>query len=202
MKLNNKGMTLVELLVSVVLVGVVLVFLFQLLVDLKNESENNDFAYNNQINRTEAIYTIQKDLQKYTLVGVNNVSSTGIEINFYYKEDLENPAVLKISESDEKYYLYYSSVSDEEYSWEMKGASVDPCGTFDIYKDDNLNNYYFKLNIFIYNSVLHEQNSEQKNNPVDDIELTYAGDKNYLETNPSYGLTQKTGTYDIGKCSE
>ena len=55
--LNNKGMSLMEILVSIILISVVLVFLFELLIDLKNESKNNDYASNNQINRMEIIYT-------------------------------------------------------------------------------------------------------------------------------------------------
>ena len=50
MKLNNKGMTLVELLISIALIGIVLTFLFQMLNDLHLETENNNYAYNNQIN--------------------------------------------------------------------------------------------------------------------------------------------------------
>ena len=37
MNLNNKGMTLIELLLSIVLVGLVLTFLFQLLNDLQKK---------------------------------------------------------------------------------------------------------------------------------------------------------------------
>ena len=61
MRLSNKGMSLMELLISIALVGVVLVFIFQLLVDLKDEKETNNFVYDNQLNRIQAIKVVEDD---------------------------------------------------------------------------------------------------------------------------------------------
>lgn len=213
MKLNKKGMTLIELLVSIVLIATVLTFLFQLLLDLKNETESNDFAYNNQVNRTEAINTIQKDLGIHTLTGVADKSSSGnFLINFYYKTEREyKTAVLKTeskTSTDEfgntikKYYLRYTSVDGEKYSWEMKGAEIDPCGSFTYYIDSLSSNYYFKLNIYLYNNVYHEKNSKDNNNTVDDIEITYSNLKDDLITSNSSYLTNSTkGVKKIGTCT-
>ena len=213
MNLNNKGMTLMELLVSIVLIGIVLTFLFQLLTDLKNETDNNNYAYNNQVNRTEAIYTIEKDLQKYTLVGIEDASvGEQLIIKFHYiKGASTKEAILKSDYSEytdefgdlkRKYYLRYTDYNDVLYSWEMKGAELDPCGRFIYYTDNNTNSYYFKINIPLYNSVYHERNNKDKNNAVDDIEITYATEKNDLNmTNGNY-LTNTTGVEkSIGICS-
>ena len=213
MKLNNRGMSLMELLVSIVLVGIVLTFLFQLLVDLKNETDNNNYAYNNQINRTESIYTIEQDLNKYALLGVED-KSTGrnIIINFYFKKGKDTKtAVLKTATNistnefgDEvkKYYLRYTSVDDIKYSWEMKGAEIDPCGSVEYYLDSVSNNYYFKMNIYLYNIVYHERNKKNKNNAVDDIEITYAGEKDDLiTTNGSYLTGSTKGDKKIVTCA-
>ena len=200
MKLNNKGMTLMELLVSIVLVGIVLTFLFQLLTDVEHETENNNYAYNNQVNRTDVIYTIGKDLQKFSLVGVKDASADGkLVIEFHYiKGQKTHAAILKsdykvytdeLGDTKTKYYLRYTSYSGEKYSWEMKGAELDPCATFNYYIDSSSDNYYFKLNIPIYNSVYHERNNKDKNNAVDDIEITYSYDKKYLDTNNGSYLT-------------
>jgi len=211
MKLNNKGMSLMELLVSIVLIGIVLTFLFQMLVDLKNETTTNNYAYNNQVNRTEAIYTIEKDLLKYALVGVEDKSSDNLKISFYYeKNDILKEAILSIDsytskdvlgEDITKYYLRYTSISGEKYSWEMKGAEVDPCGLFTYYVDSNSNNYYMKLNIYLYNIVYHDKNNRYRNNVIDDIEITYAGSKDKLAINNDSYLTNNIGYKNIGICT-
>lgn len=213
MKLNNKGMTLMELLVSIVLVGIVLVFLLQLLTDLEHETENNNYAYNNQVNRTDAIYTIEKDLQKYNLVGIEDASADGnLILKFYYISGNDTKTVTLKSDSNEytdelgdirtKYYLRYTSYSGEQYSWEMKGAQIDVCATFNYYVDNNSNSYYFKINIPLYNSVYHERNNKDKNNAVDDIEITYAGVKSDLNTTNGLYLTGNNEVEkQIGVCT-
>lgn len=214
MKLNDKGMTLMELLISIVLVGIALTFLFQLLADLKNETSNNNYAYNNQVNRTEAIYTIEQDLFSNTLIGLEDKSTEdSLIINFYYKkENASKTAVLEtatniytdevLKEEITKYYLRYTNVDGEKYSWEMKGAKIDPCGSFTYYLDLASNSYYFKLNIYLYNSVYHEKNNEETNNAVDDIEITYAGLKDDLvTTNGSYLTGSPKRNKPIGICA-
>ena len=83
MKLNNKGITLTELLITIVLVGIVLLFLFQLLIDIKGETETNTFAYNNQYNRTESLYKIEEDIRKNDLTGVFQLPNTSNKIISY-----------------------------------------------------------------------------------------------------------------------
>lgn len=192
MKLNNKGVSLLELLISIVLVGIVLVFMFQLLVDLRNETENNDFAFNNQVNRTELIYTIQKDLEKYPLMDLRNFNYTsGPSIIFtFYKadasfEEIDSELILK-KPVNGKYYIEYKSVDGNTYKWEMKDAKVDHCINYTGYMDDN--KYHFKINIKLYTE--HERNSETKNNTVDDIEISYVSKKfpNYDHLGYNYGL--------------
>lgn len=214
MKLNNKGMTLAEILVSIVLVGLVLTFLFQLLSDLHNETDNNSYAYNNQVNRTEAIYTIQKDLLKYTLVGIEDASnSENLVIKFYYENGASTKTATLESASKDyeddfgdistKYYLRYTSYSGEKYSWEMKNALLDTCGNYSFYYDSNSAHYYFKLIFPVYNAVENVQNNQDKNNAVDDIELAFSGSiADIITTNGSYNLTNGIKTNEkIGTCA-
>lgn len=213
MKLNNKGMTLMELLISIALVGLVLTFLLQMLNDLEHETDNNNYAYNNQVNRTDVVYTIEKDLQKYNLLGIEDASTNGnIIIKFHYiKNNSTTTATLtsakneykdELGDTKEKYYFRYTSYSGEKYSWEMKGATIDTCGTFKYYIDNTSNSYYFRINIPLYNSVYHERNNEDKNNAVDDIEITYAGVKSDLiTTNGSYLTGNKKIEKNIGTCT-
>ena len=213
MKLNNKGMTLMELLVSIVLVGIVLTFLFQLLTDLQHETENNNYAYNNQVNRTDAIYTIEKDLQKYTLVGVKDASTNdNLVIEFHYiAGDGTKTTTLKsdfkeytdeFGDTQKTYYLRYTDYNNEKYSWEMKGAILDTCGTFKYFISSTSDNYYFKLNIPVYNKVYNERNNKDRNNAVDDIEITFADYKRDLRiTNGAFLTGNNEVEQQIGICT-
>lgn len=208
MKLGNKGMTLIELLISIVLMGTVLVFLFQLMNDLKYETDNNDFAYNNQINRTEAIYKIESDLKKNTLLGIEDVSSNNlINLKFHYKyasgEKIATLSSDKVTNGDEeKYYLRYTNFDGDKYSWEVRGGEISPCGKFTYYFDNLGNNYYFKLNLYVYTD--HDSNKFGKNNAIDDFEITYSGAKSDLVlTNQSYLINNASNhiTKNIGTCT-
>ena len=75
MKLNNKGVTIIELLVSVALVSVVLMFLYNLLANVTFEKITDFIASTNQANRIDIITTIENDL---ILDPFNGSGTTGI----------------------------------------------------------------------------------------------------------------------------
>ena len=205
MKLNSKGMTLLELLVSIVLIGMVLVFIFGLLVDIRDETDSNDFVYNNQINRTEVIYTIQNELNKYTLIGIEDTSAGDrININFHFKKGEGTASgVLSAYEEDNKYFIKYVNALGENNLWEMKNAIIDKCGKYEFYKEsgvDQSDNYYFKLNLYIYNANGNERNSETFNNSIDDIEINYANKKENLVENSSYISSNNTVSKKTNNC--
>lgn len=214
MKINKKGMTLIELLITLVFVGMILVFIFSMLNGLRNETNNNNFAYNNQTNKVDAIHVIQQDLNTYALLGIEDKSNNNIFINFYYLKGEERvTAFLQTSTNGNKSYLSYKNVDGIDNTWEMKDANIDTCGKFTIYnegitvEDENnglvgeRNNYYFKININLYNKNYHEQNNKDKNNFVDDIEITYSDYNDYLESNSLYLTSKSNGTYNIGNCT-
>ena len=211
---NKRGMTLIELLISIVFVGIVLVFMFNMLNGLKNETNNNDYAYNNQANKIDAIHTIQKDLNAYILQGIQDNSVTDINLKFYFLKELNTKtANLYVSHKDNKTYVNYENVDGEKFSWEMKGANVDTCGKFTIYNVSNVlpsnssisdelenNNYYFIIHINLYNDIYNERNNKDNNNQIDDLEISFY-DYNYnLVNNNSYLTSKNNGTYNIGKC--
>ncbi len=214
MKLNNKGMSLLELLVSIVLISIVLTFLFSLLNDLKNETNNNNFAFNNQVNRVEIIKTIEDDLTTYPLVGIKDKSIDGnikLEFDFLVGGNIvttELSSSIKttqnsLGEDEKNYYLKYINYKKESSSWELKDATLDPCGMFTYYVDNLSNSYYFKIDFYLYNKIENSQNNKEKNNVVDDIEITYAGNKEDLDTNNGIYLTTNNKAYKkIGACTE
>lgn len=184
-------MSLIELLISIVFIGVILVFIFQLLVELKGEKDTNNFAYNNQINRIQAIKSVQDDLKKYKLIGIENTTSSGSRdsttIVFHFDPKSANKkGTLTITKSGDEYYFDYINYEGNKNRWKMIDATVDLCARFTFYKDSLSDNYFFKLNFFVYNKAYHDRNCKENNNYVDDIEITYAGNKRYLENNSRY----------------
>ncbi len=204
MKLDNHGLTLVELLVSIALVGVIITFLFNMLVDVRHETDNNDFAYENQLNRTEFIYEVQKDLKNYTLIGVSDNSvNQNININFHFKSLDNTELVSKITtfQKEDKNYLKYEGIK-EDYTWEVKGSTIDPCGLFTFYSDNLAKNYYLKINFNIYNVPFNEKNNIDRNNAVDDLEITYVGNLSNLITKDNYLTNNNTTNKQIGYCTK
>lgn len=186
MKLNKKGMTLVELLLSMVFLSAVLIFLFQLLNILQNETKNNNYAYANQINKAEIIRKIQDDLNSYSLKGVNNDQndSNKLNIRFVYNNC---EAILESEKSNNDYYLKYTNCNEEITTWKMKDAIIG--NSYFSFNGVDETFYYFKLNIEIYNAKFHEQNNSNLNNFVDDIEISYVVTaKDNLEN--KYNLTR------------
>ena len=74
MKLNNKGVTIVELLVSLALLSVVLMFLYNVLSNVTSEKNTDFIANSNQANRIDIINTIENDL-----ILDNNIEITSID---------------------------------------------------------------------------------------------------------------------------
>ncbi len=212
MKLNNKGMTLIELLMSIGLIGIVVVFLFQLLVDIKSETNNNSFAYNNQINKLEVIYQIEQDLNNNLFVGLEDKTIGDVFIiNFHFKKSQEiistelridtEKEINKLNEEETVYYIKYTNYENKVTRWKVKDAVIDTCGLYTFYIDTDTSNYYFKLNLFVYNYPNHDLNNKENNNAVDDIEISYMGNKNDLIKNSNYLTYEAISNKKIGTCT-
>lgn len=66
MKLNKKGMTLVEIIISIALISIVLIFLFSLLVDVKDMNDEASINSDYLINKALILKNIEEDLDKAT----------------------------------------------------------------------------------------------------------------------------------------
>ena len=75
-KMNNKGSTLLELIISIALISVILVFMVRLLVDLNDSETNNKYAKKNQVIRAEILRTIENDLQNKIITDIRDNSTT------------------------------------------------------------------------------------------------------------------------------
>ena len=116
-KLNNKGNTLIELIISIALMSVVLVSMVRLLVDLNNTNTNNVYAKNNEVVRSEIIRAIETDLNNYKLSNINDLSNEesdgAIKINLIFKG---RHAIL----TAKKNTIAYKSVDGKVRKWTMK----------------------------------------------------------------------------------
>ncbi len=121
MKLNNKGVTIVELLVSMALLSVILMFLYNLLSNVTFEKNSDFIASANQSNRIDIIMTIEDDLLKD-----NNVI-----IVSKYDNDLILKGTLKkyrITLVDNNLAYYVSELSRDDWqtqnTWEIKNGTL------------------------------------------------------------------------------
>lgn len=74
-RLNNKGLTLIELIVSIVLISVVMLFLYRLLANVSYDSDNEFFASKNQEQRIEIIDYIETIIRKADITAGPTVST-------------------------------------------------------------------------------------------------------------------------------
>lgn len=74
MKKKN-GFTMMELMVSIAIIAVVMVFLVRLLVDIRYDKTNELYDTANQINRAEIIKTIEEDFLASRLINVSTEGS-------------------------------------------------------------------------------------------------------------------------------
>lgn len=169
-KMNKKGSTLLELVISIALISVILVFLTRLLIDLNNTETNNVYAVSNQINRAEILRMIENDLNNNTISNINSSNSTNdkLIIEFSFKNDKTSI----ITATKDK--LTYKSSSDETRTWTMKNAKIYTKQANVQYLNDE---EIYTLQIDIEVHTQNEKNMFGNNNIIDDILISYIGKK-------------------------
>lgn len=175
MKLNKKGSTLLELIISISLIAVILVFLTRLLVDLNNTQTNSDYAKNNQLIRAEILRSIENDLNSNTLTGISDASTSDkLVINFTF-----NSGTSQISTTKDKFT--YTSINGKTRTWTMDGGIIYPNKATLTYKESDNLIYTLILDIEVHTS--NDNNKYNNNNLLDDILITYIGKYNDFQTN-------------------
>ena len=78
--MNKKGITIIELLLSISIISIIVLLLIRASLSFKNIEESNKYASNDEIARTEIIKEIESDFLKMHLIGLdiieNNNSTT------------------------------------------------------------------------------------------------------------------------------
>jgi len=82
---NNKGMTIVEIIVSISLISIILVFLLNLLITVKNYSDKTQSASELLINQAIITREIENDFLNYKLIGVSACTDSDFEKQGIYR---------------------------------------------------------------------------------------------------------------------
>lgn len=166
-KMNNKGSTLLELIISIALISVILVFMVRLLVDLNDSETNNKYAKKNQVIRAEILRTIENDLQNKIITDIRDNSTTkNLIITFKFDGNKEsNINVLKDK-------LTYKNTDGKTRTWTLKEGYFNITKSpVDFSQDENI--YSLIIDIPVYTT--NEFNTKNNNNLLDDILVSYIG---------------------------
>ena len=98
MKLNNKGITLIEIIISIVLISIVLIYLFSLLVTVNDMNDESDINSTYLVNKALIIKNIEEDLSKVNEDTTLEISKCSIadlygkygETDYFIQESDEN----------------------------------------------------------------------------------------------------------------
>lgn len=71
--LNKKGMTLLEIIISIALISVVMLFLFSLLNDIQYESKHTSYAKDFLVSRATIIKDVEEDILNNNITSVTQV---------------------------------------------------------------------------------------------------------------------------------
>lgn len=164
MKLNQKGMTLVEIIISVGLIAMVMVFLFKILVDIRHESTISSTNTKDMVNRTEIISKIQDqiiddELREITITG--NANERTITLTTSTKK-------LEIKATEKQIHF-----GDQTWELQDSNATYDLCHiATELVEDGSKPNSHFYVRLLIPVT----SNHDEAHSPYD-IEISYIGKK-------------------------
>lgn len=160
MKLNNKGITLTEIIISIALISIVLIFLFSLLITVNDINEESKVNSTYLINKSLIIKNIESDLSK-----IDKTSGISIEkcnasdiYSSYLTDDLEQEykasECIKINNSYIGIY-YYDKQSSYVISYINKDNDIKVTKLLEKFDENNVDkingvikdNFKMKLNI-------------------------------------------------------
>lgn len=188
MKNNNRGLTLIELIFSIVLLTIILLFLYVLINNLLFKEKNTEF--DDAVSSALIMENVNEDLIKYGLAYNNNQNEiyqfeeTGDLWSKVVFNTINGKSILSVQKTsgiksdNERYKVMYLDTNGKEYVWEL-GEKMYP-GNISIvpinlkeegYSDENV---ILKITVPIY-STTGTYNVEGNNDYKDDITIEYYG---------------------------
>lgn len=125
--MENKGFTLVELIISIALISIVVMFLFNLLTDVKASNNNTDFNRKNQQKRAIIIKNIQADLTNRKLVGISDSSPSDgkqVSITFQFQDGTSYLTIVNDGENQSITYENASGIEKMEFRKTNKNNQI------------------------------------------------------------------------------
>ena len=114
--MNKKGFTMTELIVSIAIIAVVMIFLVNLLVDIRYDKKNELYDTKNQINRAEIIKTIQNDLDGKVITDVTDRESSLKKLVVNIKTNDNNTHTIQADNN----HISYISSSGKKTKWSLE----------------------------------------------------------------------------------
>ena len=170
--MNNKGTSLVEVIISIALISVVLMFMIKLLIDLNNTETNNDYAKDNQIIRAEIIRTIENDIRTKEIKSISSDKSTSKNLVLEFTFTDNKTATIDCQNST----LLYKTSQGAERKWTMEQGNIyiNKADVYYQFPDSSTSGIYvLQIDIEIHTS--NENNKVGNNNTLDDIIISHVG---------------------------
>ncbi len=110
--LNKKGMTLLEIVISIALISIVMLFLFSLLNDIQYESKHTSYAKDFLVSRATIIKDVEEDILNNNITNVMqvNVDANKTTLNFFVGS---NPSNMNL-EVERKKITYKNAAGEKE----------------------------------------------------------------------------------------
>ena len=163
MKKYSKGTTLIEIIASLAMISVVLIFMFNILSDLKAEDRASTKGSKDSIERASYTRIIQNDFIKLHLAQIDKCSSSAlICLTFTFREYDFAPNTYKTLEVFDNYIVY-----DNE-RWEIESTKFVKSKANFCYRSEYGGGSYIKI---VIPTKLNHATSKNL-----DLELTYATD--------------------------
>lgn len=196
--LNKKGMTLLEIVISIALISVVMLFLFSLLNDIQYESKHSSYAKDFLVSRATIIKDVQEDILNNNITNVMpvNVDTNKTTLNFFVGNnpsnmnlEVESKKITYKNAAGEKESFSLSNDNDEEmfdvanikinFSAESKiykPVDTDGDGNYDFNCIDNTcpkNDDYAVQPDFKYYHIIIPVSTGASDNAIDDLEFFF-----------------------------
>lgn len=194
--LNKKGMTLLEIVISIALISVVMLFLFSLLNDIQYESKHTSYAKDFLVSRATIIKDVQEDILNNNITNVMQVSSNEnkTDVHFFkndtsimsleveskkitYKNALGEVESFSLSEDNDEEVFDFANIKINSYAGSKiyKPIDTDGDGICNVNCDDNSpkNDAYAIEPDFKYYHVIIPVLTGASDNAIDDLEFFF-----------------------------
>ncbi len=128
-RLNNKGMTLTELLVSITMLSVAMVLMYSLMSDLRKRQKEVSYRTNDMIRVSDIEYKLQESIMKSSDYGRDAINSVKIEKSSSTITITIDSKVHKINVRGNTISYDLDSAPQAKWSFEDKNCEIDNVNT-------------------------------------------------------------------------